>query len=255
MFLPAVPTLLHDFASNDYTYSILLVSIWEIGEGLGPFYIAPLSEIYGRLPIYYSTNILFIVFAVASALSTSLGMLVAFRLLNGLVCSSLTLGPAIVGDMFKQEQRGSAMALLYIGPLVGPVTAPIIGGFLAKAKGWRWTFWLIAIAVAAVQIPTFLCMRETYRPRILRKKIVELQQLNNDAHSKRGVFKRAIIRPIRFLLFSPVVSSLSFFTAVGYGLQYLVMTTLAHLFQTSYGFSESSTGLTYLGLGEISSNL
>lgn len=39
------------------------------------------------------------------------------------------------------------MAIFAMGPLMGPVIGPVAGGYLAQAAGWRWTFWLITIAV------------------------------------------------------------------------------------------------------------
>ena len=251
MFLPAVPQLLHDLGSNNSIYSIILVSIWEIGEGLGPFLIAPLSEIYGRLPVYHVANIFFLIFAIASALSVNLSMLVGFRFLNGLSIASITLGPAVVGDMFKKEQRGSAMAILYIGPPIGPVTAPIIGGFLAQAKGWRWTFWLIAISVAAVQVPSFIVMAETYKPKILRAKVKSLEQGKGKYKNKGELVKRAIIRPLRFLVFSPIVLCLAFYSALVYGYLYVILTTVTPVFESNYSFRENTSGLVYLGIGQL----
>lgn len=245
MFLPAVPQLLHDLGSNNSLYSIILVSIWEVGEGIGPFLIAPLSELYGRLLVYHVANILFLIFAIASALSVNVSMLVGFRFLNGLSIASLTLGPAVVGDMFKKEQRGSAMAILYIGPLLGPVTAPIVGGFLAQAKGWRWTFWLIAISVAAVQILSFIVMAETYKPKILRAKV------KSKYKDKGELVKQAILRPLRFLVFSPIVLSLSFYSALVYGYLYIILTTITPVFESNYGFRENTSGLVYLGIGQL----
>ena len=250
MCLPAVPQILHEFNSNDHLYSVILVSIWEIGEGIGPFIIAPLSEVHGRLPVYHVANTLFLVFAVASALSPNLSMLVAFRFLNGLSVASLSLGPAIVGDMFKKEERGSAMAVLYLGPLIGPVTAPIIGGFLAQAKGWRWTFWLIAISVGAVQTPSLILMRESYKNKILRAKLLNLRRDKGLRDDKSVIFKRAIVRPIRFLMFSPVVMCLSLYSALIYGYLYIILTTITTVFESNYGFQESTSGLVYLGIGE-----
>ena len=251
MFLPAVPQLLHDLGSNNSLYSIILVSIWEICEGVGPFLIAPLSEIYGRLPVYHVANIFFLIFAIASALSVDLSMLVGFRFLSGLSIVSITLGPAVVGDMFKKEQRGSAMAILYIGPLIGPVTAPIIGGFLAQAKGWRWTFWLIAISVAAVQVPSFIVMAETYKPKIFRAKVKCLEQGNGKYKDKGELVKSAVIRPLRFLVFSPIVLCLSFYSALVYGYLYIILTTITPVFESNYGFRENTSGLLYLGIGQL----
>ena len=99
VFLPAVPQLLHDLGSNNSPYPIIWVSIRDIGEGIGPFMIAPLSEIYGRLPVYHVANVFFLIFAIASALSINESMLVRFRFLNGLSIASITLGPAIVGEV------------------------------------------------------------------------------------------------------------------------------------------------------------
>jgi MFS family permease len=45
--------------------------------------IAPLSEMYGRLPLYHSCNLLFIIFTVAAAISTNMSMFIVFRFLMG----------------------------------------------------------------------------------------------------------------------------------------------------------------------------
>jgi len=65
------------------TDSILLVTIWELGEAAGPLFIAPLSEIYGRYPVYNACNVLLIVGAAMSALSQSVGLLIFARFLTG----------------------------------------------------------------------------------------------------------------------------------------------------------------------------
>jgi MFS family permease len=53
-----------------------------------------------------------------------------------------------MADMFRSEERGAAMALWSIGPLLGPVIGPIGGAYLGQAKGWRWDFWLLVMAVS-----------------------------------------------------------------------------------------------------------
>jgi len=63
--------------------SVLLVTIWELGEAAGPLFIAPLSEIYGRYPVYNACNVLLIVGAAMSALSQSVGLLIFARFLTG----------------------------------------------------------------------------------------------------------------------------------------------------------------------------
>ena len=175
--VPAVPQILSEFQVKDDLYYTLLVSVWELGEGFGPFLVAPLSELYGRLPVYHIGNILFLLCSVASALSTNISMLGAFRFLNGFVITSLTLGPSIVADLFEKEERGTAMALAITVPLIGPVVAPIVGSFIAQAKGWRWVIWITVIAIGAVTCLSFVFFRETYSVIILQGKTKRLQKI------------------------------------------------------------------------------
>jgi MFS family permease len=128
---------LQEFHVPDNLYSTLLVYIWELEEGVGSFFVGPLSERYGRMPIYHTGNVLFIVFSVAAALSTNISMLVAFRVLSGLAVPSLTLGLSIVGDVFRKEERGAAMSIAIAVLLLGPFVAPVVGGYVADALGWR----------------------------------------------------------------------------------------------------------------------
>jgi MFS family permease len=53
-----------------------------------------------------------------------------------------------MADMFRVEQRGAAMAVWSLGPLLGPVIGPVAGGYLSAAKGWRWVFWVITMVVS-----------------------------------------------------------------------------------------------------------
>lgn len=62
-------------------------------------------------------------------------------------------------------------------------------------------------------------------------------------------FRRAIIRPLKMLSLSPIVLSLSLYTAVVYGYLYLMFVTFPTVFEGTYGFSSTSVGLTYLGVG------
>lgn len=54
-----------------------------------------------------------------------------------------------MADLFRSEERGAAMAAWTIGPLLGPVIGPIAGAYLGQAKGWRWDFWVLVIAVSS----------------------------------------------------------------------------------------------------------
>jgi multidrug resistance protein len=148
MFAPGVPEVLRDFRSTNHTLGSFVVSVYVLGYAIGPMVVAPCSEAYGRLPVYHVANVLFIIFTVACAVSSNLNMLIGFRFLEGMAGSApITIGGGTIADLFIQEQRGGALAIWSMGPLIGPVVGPIAGGFLSKAKGWRWVFWVITMAV------------------------------------------------------------------------------------------------------------
>jgi len=148
MFAPGVPEAMAEFNSTNQELASFVVSVYILGYAFGPLLIAPLSELYGRLPLYHGANLGFIILTVACAVSSNLNMLIAFRFIEGLFGSCpLTIGGGTIADMIVQEKRGGAMAIWALGPLMGPVIGPVAGGFLSQAKGWRWVFWVIALAV------------------------------------------------------------------------------------------------------------
>lgn len=149
MMAPGVPNIMMDFKSSDDMEATFVVSIFVLGFAFGPLILAPLSELYGRLPVYHVCNSLFVVFSACCALANGVPMLMAFRFLSGLGgVAVITCGSGSIADMMPAEQRGRAMALWSLGPLIGPVVGPVCAGFLVEAKGWRWVFWIITIVVS-----------------------------------------------------------------------------------------------------------
>ncbi|KAJ9637483.1 hypothetical protein H2204_004907 [Knufia peltigerae] len=259
MIAPATPLIMEDFQSTNSTVASFIVSIYVLGYALGPLFLAPLSEVYGRLPIYHGCNFMFVIWTVACALAPGISSMLVFRLLAGIAGSCpLTIGGGSIGDLMVQEQRGAAMAVFAMGPLMGPVIGPIAGGYLGQAAGWKWVFWTIAAAGGAVLIISALILRETYEPVLLARRANRLQRItgNTALRSKldeglqmRQYFLRAIVRPTGMLLFSPIVLTLSIYMAMVYGYQYLLFTTFTQIFEDNYHFSHGSVGLSFLGVG------
>ena len=149
MFAPGVPQVMTEFNSSNLVLASFVVSVYVLGYAFGPLVIAPLSELHGRLPVYHGCNILFVIFTIACAVASNLNMLIGFRFLEGLFGSCpLTIGGGTIADMIPQQKRGATMAIWALGPLLGPVIGPVAGGYLCQAKGWRWVFWVIAMAVS-----------------------------------------------------------------------------------------------------------
>lgn len=71
--------------------------------------------------------------------------------------------------------------------------------------------------------------------------------------SPKEQFKLAILRPLKLLLITPIVTLMSIYVAITYGILYLLLTTFSFVYADQYGFDEGSSGLTFLpaGLGML----
>ncbi|KAF2090364.1 MFS general substrate transporter [Saccharata proteae CBS 121410] len=255
MFAPGVPQLMEEFGSTSDVLAGLVVSVYVLGFAFGPLLIAPLSELYGRVPLYHACNLLFVIFNIACSLSTNLNMLIGFRFLAGSVGSCpLALGGGTIADLIPREQRGTAMALWVAGPTIGPLA----GGFLSQAENWRWVFRVISITAAIITFAGFFLLKETYGPAILSAKTKRLQtQTGNTALrskldaglSPKDLFLFSIVRPTKLLIKSPIVLLLSLYVAVAYSYLYILFTTFTTVYEQQYGFNTGTAGLTYLGVG------
>lgn len=207
---------------------------------------------------------LFILFNVGTAESQSLNMLIAFRFLSGLAVASSTLNSCIVGDMFRQDERGRAISFMAMSPFIAPVLGPTIGGFLSNAKGWRWTSWFIVIIVGAFQVVFFVAFRETYKVKILERKAAKLRKRTGNPNlqsafelgiSGQELLLQSIIRPFKLLFLSPVVFLLSLCGGLAYGCFYVIVTSVSQIFEQIYHFGQGPVGLSFLGLGRSSSSI
>ncbi|XP_014561661.1 hypothetical protein COCVIDRAFT_22263 [Bipolaris victoriae FI3] len=258
-FAPGVPDVMREFHSTNDLLSGFMVSVYVLGFAFGPMIIAPLSEMYGRLPLYHSCNLLFIIFTIAAAVATNMTQFIVFRFFMGCFGGApMVLGGGTIADLIPREQRGTAMSVWIMGPTIGPCVGPVIGGFLTAAKGWRWNFWFVAILGSAFFIISLILMSETSAVIILQRKVNRLKAStgNSKLRSKldtgltpQQLFRYSIVRPAKMLFLSPICSSISIYIAVMYAYLYILFTTFSAVFRKQYGWSSSISGLSFLGIG------
>lgn len=259
MFAPAVSQLTAEFHETSLPLSSFVVSVYILGFATGPMVFAPLSEMYGRLIIYHITNVGFLAFTIACAVSPSFDSLVAFRFMAGLFGSvPMTNAGGTIADMITQKHRGVAMSGFSVGPLLGPIVGPVAGGFLGEALGWRWVFWVLTILSGILTINFFVLARETYAPIILQKKTDRLRKETGNTllRSKLDAglstvdfFKRSILRPCKMLVLSPICVLAALYVGIAFGYMYIVISSMSMVFISVYGFSIGKAGLCFLGLG------
>ncbi|KAF7943857.1 uncharacterized protein EAE97_005927 [Botrytis byssoidea] len=238
--------------------SVLLVTIWELGEAAGPLLIAPLSEVYGRAAVFNVANVLFIIWTVVAACSQTSHLFILSRFMTGCAVASNVLNPAVIGDMLPPDQRGSAMATLMLAPLLGGAIGPAITGAIAQSIGWRNVLWFAAGMAGVCELCFLLLFRETYKIRILQRRIARLKKQKNEdglalkvvveeecEHTALAIWK-AIKRPAAVFGGSFVLQILSFYGAIVFTFYYIMSTTLPEVLKNVYGFAPTTIGSSFI---------
>lgn len=184
-----------------------------LAYAVGPLILGPLSELYGRVIVLQLANLFYLFFNLGCGLSQTSSQLIAFRFLSGFGGSAaLAVGGGVLSDVFTAEERGRAMSIYSLAPLLGPAVGPIAGAFISENVSWRWVFYATTIADALIQIAGLFFLRETYTPVLLQwRKNKLIKETGNTAlytdfddpdKTVRATLATAISRPFRMLFVS-----------------------------------------------------
>ncbi len=155
-----------------------------------PFH-GPISDAVGRRPVILGGLAAYTLASVGCALSTSLPMLLGFRLVQGLSAGGATIiGRTIVRDLFDgpAAQRLMSRVMMIFG--LAPAVAPIIGGWLLRTGPWPLIFWFIAGFAVVLVAAVLLVIPETHPPE--RRTPVRLGPMLRDlvTVARDGAFER-----------------------------------------------------------------
>lgn len=174
------------------------------------------------------------------------------------VSASTTMGAGVLGDLWRAEERGLSVNLYTLVTLLGPTLGPLLGGFITQYSSWRWSFWVISILGAFIQIVATLFFRETFAPVLLGRKAAKLRREtgNHALHTKwetsdrtfATVAKTALVRPFILLGTQPILQVLTLYITYLFGLTNLALATFPALWSAQYHESVSISGLNYLSL-------
>ena len=169
------------------------------------------------------------------------------------------IGGGVLGDCWKPEERGRALSIQSLAPLLGPVVGPIVGGFITEYTSWRWIFWSSSVAAGTIQVLGFIFLAETYAPTLLQWKAQKLRKEtgNKDLHTPfdtpekniANTLKTGFIRPLKLIGTQIVVQIMGLYMAYIYGTLYLVLATFPALWARRYHESTGIGTLNYISLG------
>lgn len=106
------------------------ITTYLMGLAIGSVILAPLSEMFGRRPVYIVSMLLFMLLIIPCGLATSMAEILVVRFVGALAGSAMIANCAgTLSDIVTDEYRALAFSIWSIGPLNGPTFGPIIGGF------------------------------------------------------------------------------------------------------------------------------
>ena len=260
MISPALGSISEEFHITKTVEAQLTLSIFVLAYAIGPLFLGPFSEIYGRVIVLQLANAFYFAWNLGCGFAQNKGQLMAFRFLSGLGGSApLAIGGGVLSDTFFPEQRGKAISIYSLAPLLGPAIGPIAGGFIAQNTTWRWCFWATSIFTAIVQCFGFFLLQETYAPKLLAWKRDRLRKEtgNMDLHTEFddpnktlfNTIKIALQRPFRLLGTQPIVIVLACYMGYLYGLMYLMLSTFPGLWSGRYGEATGIGSLNFISMG------
>ncbi|KAK5133739.1 hypothetical protein LTR08_007389 [Meristemomyces frigidus] len=252
---PATPEIAAHFQVSREA-SLLSLSLFVLGLGIGPTIAAPISETYGRGSVYKASAPIYMLFILGAGFSKSFGGLLVCRLLAGLAGGPvLAVGAGTNADLFPPQTRAISSTLYIMAPFLGPALGPVIGGFVAQYKGYRWTQWC-TIFIALPAFALILTMHETYKKVILKRRAKRLNiappaggmQVTGFAYIKL-LLTITLVRPAQMLVTEPIVLFFSLYTAFTFSVLFAFFAAYPYTFESVYGFNTWQYGLTFLGIG------
>jgi DHA1 family bicyclomycin/chloramphenicol resistance-like MFS transporter len=144
----------------------LTISAYLIGFAIAQVFHGPLSDRHGRRPVLLASLGIYLLATLACALSFSIETLIAARLIQALGGSGASvLARAVVRDMYEGSRIGRELARMAAIMALAPLVAPLIGGVLQTAFGWRSNFVALLCFGAAAWVMVWLLLPETLRQR------------------------------------------------------------------------------------------
>ncbi|BGP29998.1 hypothetical protein JCM10296v2_001750 [Rhodotorula toruloides] len=228
------------FQASSFTYLAML--------GIGPLVLAPVSEATGRRPQIVICTFVIAVLFLGQALAPNVYSLIFCRLVKE---QPRPTAAGVVADLWPKRTRGPAMGLFVLTVFTANATGPLCSNWIAQTVGWRWAYWVQLISTSVCFVLCLFLFPEPRADVILGKRCKKLQEESGRPHLVEGLegtesmldaVKLSLTRPLLYLFTEPIVASLALWVGFAWGVVFLLVGSIAHVFEKTYGFSQGQGG-------------
>ncbi|KAK6460106.1 major facilitator superfamily domain-containing protein [Scheffersomyces coipomensis] len=255
LYTSSIPELMMQFgASQELCISGL--TFYMLGLGLGPVFTAPLSEIIGRRYIYSISLPIGMLFTLGVSFSTNMRTILVLRFFCGYFLSpALSIAGGTISEIWASDPQelGTAVALFCLAPFLGPTIGPVIGGFAAENKGWKWSASYILLMFSGLILPCLLIIPETYKPIILerraKKRNIKVRGPQFSWDFIKKIIKNDLFRPFKMLFTDAIVFFLSIYFSFVMAVLFGFFEAYPIIFVGVYHMNLGVSGLPFIGIG------
>ncbi|KAG2073410.1 MFS general substrate transporter [Suillus decipiens] len=245
-FVPSIPQIAKDLDSTHAVVS-LTVSLSVLASAISALVWATYSSFYGRRSMYM-WGVPFLFFGSCGvAMAASLKSLLFWRFVQAFGCSgALALGAGVIGDIYKLEERGTAIGVFFGATLLGFAIAPLLGGTAAQYWSWRNLHYSLAAWGLLELLLIYVSFPETSHP----------GTLGIDKITHKRWIHITWVNPLSslWLLRSPNLFAVTLASTLMLFTDYVLLVPLAYTIGVRYGITnEAIIGACFLpnGLGNL----
>ncbi|MFH8134706.1 multidrug effflux MFS transporter [Pantoea osteomyelitidis] len=190
LYLPTLPQIAQGLATPVANIQAT-IPLFLLVMGIGQLITGPLVDNFGRKPVALIGLALYILGSAVAATATLWPVFLLARLIQGCaVCCTAVVAFSGVRDRLSGDDAARAYGFLNGALNIVPALAPLLGGLLADAFGWRAPFWFLSAYGLLIGLIVIVWLPETRPADTLRVAGLPLRQYG------------AILRQPRFLAFA-----------------------------------------------------
>ncbi|GMK57937.1 hypothetical protein CspeluHIS016_0407710 [Cutaneotrichosporon spelunceum] len=240
------------------------LTLYNCASSIAPLLLAPLSEHFGRNDIYQISSIMLaplkgvtdssnMLLFLPQIFTKNLSGFLATRWIQGMVASvGISMVGGTIADVFEARDRGQVMNLFALIVFIGQSLGGVTMGWIGESLGYQWCWGCQTIWAAGSCVINAFFLRETRANTLLTRRARRLTKetgikhvASSDLERKQQSLLRQLkvtaIRPLKFLVTEPIVSSLSLWIGLAWGSLFLSGPSTMLVF-AQYGFSPGEKG-------------
>ncbi|MEU0158930.1 multidrug effflux MFS transporter [Streptomyces sp. NPDC006261] len=164
MYLPALPAVTDSLSAPAATIQLTLTACLA-GMALGQLVVGPMSDRWGRRRPLLLGMVVYVIATAICALAPSAGLLIGFRLLQGLAgAAGIVIARAVVRDLYDGVEMARFFSTLMLISGVAPIIAPLIGGQVMRFTDWRGIFVVLTGVGIVLTLVVWKWLHETLPP-------------------------------------------------------------------------------------------